>query len=378
MTEKREKINYSCLCGMHFGNKKDNYNRHLNKKTPCFGVSPKTSKILHEINKIEPQNNIEIEQEQEQEQENNKLIDTDIDNKLNKILKQNDDLKNENNKLKKQINKTKNTPCTIIQQNNIIINQNIINFNDMDLSTLDKKLFIKPLLNDIGKQKILKTIENIYVNEKYPEYHNFVVTDKNRGYIKIYNDGVWKTYDFNMINILIDNVLNQSKTYIFKLKQNYIIKNIDKIYINITHPWYDKLNIKPKGLLSKFVDIEKEPFNIYNIGEWKTNDNELIDIVISEILTQTINYSIEYKHQNNKVIADTLKTSEKYINFCDVDFLEELKEQQENNEKDNIDLIKRCIEFRNMIYKDTINLLHDNKNKLLKTKNKKNKFIELN
>ena len=44
---------------------------------------------------------------------------------------------------------------------------------------------------------------------------------------------------------------------------------------------------------------------------------------------------------------------------------------------DNVDLIKRCINFRNIIFKDTVNLLHDNKNKILKTKIYDKKIIEI-
>jgi len=49
---KKEKINYSCLCGMDFGNRIDNYNRHINKKNPCFGVAPKAP----DLPQILPQN----------------------------------------------------------------------------------------------------------------------------------------------------------------------------------------------------------------------------------------------------------------------------------------------------------------------------------
>jgi hypothetical protein len=66
---------------------------------------------------------------------------------------------------------------------------------------------------------------------------------------------------------------------------------------------------------------------------------------------------------NNQAI-NRLNTSKKYINLCDNEYLEELKEEQIDNKKE----IKRCEEFRDMIFKDTINLFHDNKNILLKPK----------
>ena len=62
---KKEKINYSCLCGMNFGNKKDNYNRHINKINPCIGVAPKIPRMTPNL----PQNFslcVEIKQNDEE------------------------------------------------------------------------------------------------------------------------------------------------------------------------------------------------------------------------------------------------------------------------------------------------------------------------
>ena len=421
---KKEKILYSCPCGMLFGNRKDNYLRHMNKKKPCSKLLQNCSdtapkllqnaptiiqdapmiiqdlEIEHKMKKTEQEsvkledknifcpycskkfcknynlnrhldgrckNKLEMNKTNTKiEQENNKLNEIDI--KLDKILKQNEELKNENYKLKKQIKKTNKIT------NNIIV----VNYHDHKLSEIDKKLFIQPLLNNIGKQKILKIIENIYVNDNCPEYHNIVITDKNRGYLKIYENGEWKTYEINLINTLIDDVLNQSKTYILELKQKYIIDNIEKIYINDTHPKYNKFN-KQTGIFSKFINtnVKKKPIGIYSNGKWKSDDKDLITMVINEILTQTTNYTIVFKQPYNKNSEERLKTSEKYINYCDTEFLNELKEQQDNEEMDNVDLIKRCINFRNMIFKDTVNLLHDNKNKILKTKINDKKNIEI-
>lgn len=219
------------------------------------------------------------------------------------IIKQLNDLKNENEKLKKQIKKTKKTKM-IINQNNIIVNQNniLINYNDMNLEEVDKKLFIQPLINSNyqGKQIILKTIENIYINEAHPEYHNLIITDKNRGCIKIYNNGKWKTDNIDLINMVIDDVVYQSKNILIELKQ-------------------------------------------------------------------------QYNNNNNKTL-ERLNTSEKYINLCNLEYFEDLKDELENN----IGLINRCKDFRVMVYNDTINLFHDNKDILLKTQKNNKKKIKLN
>ena len=220
------------------------------------------------------------------------------------ILKRLNDLENENKKLKIKINKTKKTTNININQNNININQNniLINFNDLDYNDIDKKLFIQPIMNNrlFGKAIILQMIENVYINENHPEYQNLIITDKNRGYVKIYNNGKWKTDNIEMINMIIDGIISHSKNILIELKQHYL---------------------------------------------------------------------------NNNNAKNRLNTSEKYINLCDLEYLEDLEDEQINDEINNKDKIKRCKDFREMVYKDTINLFHDNKKSLLKHKD--NKVIEI-
>jgi len=359
---KKEKKNYGCLCGMNFGNRKDNYLYHINRINPCEALAqktPKTPEITPKTPEITPKtpelnNNIvlcvevkEVEEVKEikypcefcnqnfsrkysldrhqngrcknkpkqieQEIVDNKLIE--IDNKLNIILKQNEELRDENKKLKKQIKRTKKIKLTKtinshnkninIEQQNIVNNNIVVNFNDMKLEDVDKKLFIQPIMNArlYGKAIILQMIENIYINEAHPEYQNFIITDKNRGYIKIYNGGKWKTDDIQMINFVIDGIITESKNILVELKQKYI---------------------------------------------------------------------------NNNPAQNRIDTSEKYINLCDLEYLGDLEDAQENDGVNNIAIITRCKKFREMVYKDTINLFHDNKDLLLKSKNKTDKIIELN
>ena len=272
------------FCNQNFV-KKYGLNRHLDGR--C--------KFKPDVTKI-------IQNETKAEQENNN------DNKLNFIIKQLNKLKNENEKLKKQIKKTKKTTKTINNNivNNIVNNnQKIVNFNNMNLEEVDKKLFIQPIINGNyqGKQIILKTIENIYINEEHPEYHNLIITDKNSGYVKIYNNGKWKTDNIELINLVIDGIIYQSKNILIELKQQY--------------------------------------------------------------------------NGNNRAM-DRLNTSEKYVNLCDLEYLEDLKDAQENDGVNNIALINRCKKFRGMVYDDTINLFHDNKKTLLKTQKNNNKVIEMN
>lgn len=239
---------------------------------------------------------------------------------LELILKQISKLKKENKELKETINSKfskKKSDLNIIVNNNVnnsvnnsvnnmminnsltnntsISTTNIINFSNMNFSDVDKKLFINPLMNIklYGKEIILKMIENIYINEKHPEYHNIIVTDKNRGYVKVYNNGQWKTNDVVIINSVLDGIIEHSKT------------------------------------------ILDELFKIY-----ETNANA----------------------------KSRLDTSNKYIKLCDLEHLADLEDGQANGVANNAAQISRCKDFREMVYKDTINLFHDNKNILLKPK----------
>jgi hypothetical protein len=183
----------------------------------------------------------------------------------------------------------------------------------MDYNNVDKKLFINPIMNTrlFGKEIILKMIENIYINVNLPEYQNIIITDKNRGYVKIYNNGKWKTDNIQIINLVINGIIEHSKTIWNELSQFYI---------------------------------------------------------------------------ENANAKNRLSTSKKYIDLCDLEHLEELENIHNNSDDDDDDddddsddnnnndfignkkEIKRCKEFRNMIFSDTINLFHDNKNILLKPK----------
>jgi hypothetical protein len=349
-------------CLKNFGNKKDHLERHKNRKIPCVKnkfILPNNLLITPPI----PQNPLDLlpinldlfnDNDYVDNNKNNTIKNDNIkficefcqgsfckkfnldrhlnickkkieniknksDEKLTLILKQNEELKKENKKLKKEIKNKKNKAITcnklsdvninivnnvtnmnnnILNNNNNIMNnqQNIVNFNNMDYNNIDKKLFILPLMNSrlIGKEIILKMIENIYINVNLPEYQNIVITDKNRGYVKIYNNGQWKTDNLKIINTVIDGIVEHSKTILEELNLRYI---------------------------------------------------------------------------NNIQATNRLNTSKKYINLCDNEYLEELEDAQENEQANNKNEIKRCKDFRDMVFKDTINLFHDNKNILLKPKN---------
>jgi hypothetical protein len=114
------------------------------------------------------------------------------------IIKQNDELKNELEKVKKiaksKVKQEKINKSTCITNSNNITNKNSNNttnsnntvniqinkYGTENYNDLDNKLFLEPMLKEIGKQIFLKQIQNVYINPDLPQNHNIVVTDKNR------------------------------------------------------------------------------------------------------------------------------------------------------------------------------------------------------
>ena len=323
-------------CLKNFSNSKSHFERHRNKKKPCGLKAPKfhqNSPICIEIkdkeikpDEIKPNEINPDEKEHLCEycykifsrkfclerhlvnrcKQKNKFINKPIKNN-DIVIKQNEEievlkkeieeLKKDNAIFKSQLIDKKSKPNI-----NIVVNNNIVNFNSVDYNNIDKKLFINPLMDTrlYGKQIILKMIENIYINEELPEFHNIMITDKNRGYVKIYDNGKWKTDNINTINLVLDGVITHSKTIL------------------------DELNIK---------------------------------------------------YINNNKAKSRINTSKKYVDLCDLEHLADLEDEQEQDEINNNERIKRCKDFREMVFKDTINLFHDNKNIILKPKN--HKIVEL-
>jgi len=235
----------------------------------------------------------------------NKNIVFELMKKIDFIIKQNEEFKKQNEEFKEDINKLKedneNLKSQIILSTEtnkndiktfINVNIQINNFNDVDYSKMNPKKLIKTLITEQGKQIFIKTIKDIFINTEKPENHNIYIADKNRKYVKLYNDKKWITDDFKIIDKIIENIVN-----VYKLSIEEIKKDIQL---------YEKIK---------------------------------------------------------KSIQDKMK----YLNYCNPEYLAELEYEQENDDIDNKDEIKRSKDFYEMVYNDIINLLHDNKNIILNT-----------
>ena len=201
-------IEYICpKCLKNFGNLKYHYNVHINKKNEC---KQKNNIILVDNNVNLEHDNIDENLNKVNELNNKNNVVIDLLDKINVLIDQNKEITKQNEEIKKQNEDFKEDIKILKEDNekiknqltlsneinngvktNVNINIQINNFGSIDYNNIDKKLFIEPILNQMGKQIFLKMIKNVYINPKLPENHNLIITDKNRGYVKKYIDGKW-------------------------------------------------------------------------------------------------------------------------------------------------------------------------------------------
>lgn len=345
---------YICLiCLRNYGCRKSDYLRHKNRLNPCkpknniikienlnnINLDDNSNDLNNNLNDLidyssedeefnldeKPNytdilNNIDLDKNDNNLNDNNNNLIIEIMKKMDHLIKQNEkmsndvlnlnneilnlngeieELKEDNEKLKNQVILYNNTPKNT-NYTNVNVNIQINNFSNMDYSKIDKKQLINNLIQNFGKQIFLKPIEDLFVNPEKPENHNLYIADKNRKYVKKYNNGRWDTGNFNIIDMIIDNFVDYYKLSIEEIKQN--------------------------------------------------------------------------PEQYNK-LKNRIQDKMKYLNYCDLDYLANLEDEQENEEADNKKQIERCKKFREMVYNDIINLLHDKKDIVLKTH--KNNIIDV-
>jgi len=262
------KIKYSCpLCLKDFGNKKDNYQKHLNKTGCGVGIT-KLEEMKIENDKI----NMDILRLKE---ENEKLVEED-----KKIKEENDKLKEENENLKKQ---------AIIYNNcNNTYNNFILQINNFDNTKCE--VFIKNLLKYMGKSIYVKTVEDIYLNNEKPENHNIYVADKNRQIVKIFNNGIWQSKNMIVIDKIIDNIVKQ-----FNISVEEIKKDKEK-YERLKERITSKMNYINYCDTDYVEDLEEFPIdNKERIQRCK----DFRDLVFDEIKTLL--------HDNKGKVLDTHK-----------------------------------------------------------------------
>ena len=318
---------YICVnCGKNFGNIKQRYTQHINRKFPCVKViiemnnqtdlknNENLPKIIKKYNGLNVNMNIETNEClncNKQFSTKSSLIrhvngrckhsdETKFINKFNKLEKTCQLLVENNKNLQKRVDELMNDKQHKTQNNNInntvtnTINGNVTNINVQIVdhgkekySKLDDQVFQNPLMKGLGKQIILGVIKNIHINPDIPENKNIVVTDINRQVCKVFNDKKWSRVDISTVNEMIDRI-------------------VEYLYVKI----------------EEYQD----------------------------------------KYKNDERIKDRIKTIKKYLNKCNTEYIENLKDEETENKEE----IKMCNDFYNMVCKDVINLLYNYKDEILK------------
>lgn len=111
-------------------------------------------------------------------------------------------------------------------------------------------------------------------------------------------------------------------------------------------------------------DINREKCMIYEDGEWKLSPIDKIPEVIDKVIlfSNDVKTDLKTKYPNNKLLNERLETVNKYTKMIDNEYIEELKENME----DNKDLIKRCEDFQKKTYNTIKTTLYNEGKKLKK------------
>ena len=114
-------------------------------------------------------------------------------------------------------------------------------------------------------------------------------------------------------------------------------------------------------------DINREKCMVYEDGEWKLSNIDNIPQIMDKICIFSKDQIeiLREKYPNNKAVNDRLDTLEKYNNYIDDDFVQDLKEDDDYN--NNKLLIERAEDFQKYTY-NTIKKTLYNEGKKLKKK----------
>jgi hypothetical protein len=112
-------------------------------------------------------------------------------------------------------------------------------------------------------------------------------------------------------------------------------------------------------------DINREKCMVWEDGEWILSNVDNIPFIMDKVClfsTDQIN-TLKNKHPNNKPLQERLCVIEKYNNMIDNDYIDELKDEEYNVNKN---LIKRCDDFQKNTYNTFKKTLYNEGKKIKK------------
>ena len=115
-------------------------------------------------------------------------------------------------------------------------------------------------------------------------------------------------------------------------------------------------------------DINREKCMVYDGGEWKLSSNDKIPEIIDKVVMYTYDKQEELKelYPNNKNLIDRLDVINKYNQFNDSDYLQDLIQEQIDDEVDNKAKIKRCEDFQKKTYNTIKTTLYNEGKNIIK------------
>jgi hypothetical protein len=305
-------VEFKCAKCKKIFNKKSTYTYHINRKIPCV----KAEKILKESKKS---------QESKKNLENINIIEK---NTCTECLKKFSSKSNLNKHVKNscKIKNVKQIPNEEIQPKMMEKIQKIIEQNEF-LIKENKKLK--------SNQKKIINIENQQINQINVN-------------INVYDNGKEKLELID--NKTIVNAINKG------IGISHITNIIESIYLNPNLPKYQNIYI---------ADINRQKCMIYKENQWILSDIEKIYNLISKVIEFSKEKYDEFieLYENNKNFQIKLEIFKKYLNFCDSEYLCDLKNDDIN--KENIEKIKRCKQLTEKLENDVIKLFYNKKNIIL-------------
>ena len=238
---------------------------------------------------------------------------------------------------------------------------------DMEITELKKQNELFEKQNKILMDKIdklininLKSSKTINNNKKTINNNQKTITTNN-------NQKITNTMNNNIIMVNFgkeDLSIIDEKQFIDRVVKKPLLSGVkipDEvlkiIHFNPEYPQLSNIYIS---------DINREKCMVFEDGEWKLSSVDNIPQIMDKICifsNEQINM-LKEKYPNNKPLLDRLNIIEKYNNLIDVNFLEDLKD--DNGDGINQNQISRCVEFQKYTYDIFKNTLYNEGKKIKK------------
>ena len=379
---------YCPKCNAEF-DRKSNYNYHINRKYECVQIintsndeNPLLCKNIHNSCKNIHNDNLVQEKYEKIENtriENNILVDNNkIEDNLscsfcNKKLSSKSALtrhiKN-NCKVKKEKENEKETIFKLLLEKDkqhkeeIKLHKEEVNElkkqNKLLLDKIDKLISMKEntkLNKSISSKNIsnsnnhlsnsnntINTINNTNTTNNTNTQNNFVMVNFGKEDLSIIDE-----------RLFIDRIIKKPMISGVKIPDEVL----KIIHFNPTYPQLSNIYIS---------DINRDKCMVWEDGEWKLSSVDNIPQIMDKICLFS-NDQIEMlknKYPNNKPLQDRLSIIKKYNNMIDGDYLDELKDDIDNNKNE----IKRCEDFQKNTQNTLKKTLYNEGKKLKKIVNK--------